>query len=88
MAENPNPEGQESGKAQTFLFGSAGSYSGTTPIVGAGGKKALRFGDTLKLTAAQFKGLKEKLRSQLVPAGQWAAHKKKVLKGNKPMTKD
>ena len=88
--ENP-PESKAAPKRETYLFGSAGSYSATTgdkiPGTKDPGQKVLRFGDELKLTAAEFKNLKEKLRAQLVPASQWAAHKKKVLKGNKPMNK-
>lgn len=62
-----------------YLFGSIGCYA-KAPAAKGGTMTKYKFGDELLLTDTEYKALTKCLRGQLVPAEDWADHRKKMLK--------
>ena len=68
-----------------YLFGSRGCYA-KAPSVKGGTLTKYKFGDELLLTDAEYRALTKCLRGQLVPAEDWADHRKKMLKSSREIS--
>lgn len=64
------PPAEDGKKKSLFYYGHEGRYASAKPEI-EHPRKGLGFGDTMSLTAAEFKKLPEALREALIPADKW-----------------